>query len=268
MGATLDWPGFGGLAVGALLLLVLAAFVAGAVDAVVGGGGLVQLPALVLLLPGAPVLAVATNKVAAVVGTSAAAVTYARSTTVDWRAAGAMALAAGVGAVGGARLADRLPPTVLLAVVLLAVVVVGLYTWRRPDVGTVAGERLRHRARLAAMVAGGAVIGGYDGIAGPGTGSFLVFYLVAVVGSTFVVASATAKLVNVATNVGALLYFVPSGSVVWGVGLVMAAANLVGAVVGARVAVRRGSAFVRQVFLVVAVVLGVSLAVRLVLALG
>ena len=159
----LDWPGFGGVSALVLVALVLAALVAGAVDAVVGGGGLVQLPALVLLLPGAPVLALATNKVAAVLGTTAATVTYARSTRVDWGAATAMALAAGLGAVGGARLADRLPPTALLVVVLVAVVAVGLYTWRRPDVGTVEVARFTGRARLAAMLVGGAVIGAYDG---------------------------------------------------------------------------------------------------------
>lgn len=268
MTQTLDWAGFGGVTVWALLALVVAAAVAGTVDAVVGGGGLVQLPALILLLPGAPVLAVATNKVAAVVGTTAATVTYARTTPVAWRTALAMALAAGAGAVGGARLADRLPPTALLVVVFVAVVGVGTYTWRRPHVGTVDRPRGTARTRLVAMLLGGAVIGGYDGLAGPGTGSFLVFYLVAVVGTTFVPASATAKLVNVATNVGALAYFVPSGAVVWGVGLLMAAANLTGAVLGARLAVRRGAAFVRRVFLVVTVVLAVSLAVRLVGTLG
>lgn len=263
-----SWPGFSGVTPTVLLLLLLAAFVAGAVDAVVGGGGLVQVPALLLLLPGAGVAALATNKVASVFGTAAAAVTYARTTRVDWRAAGVMAAAAGLGAVGGAAFAGVLPDTVLTAVVLAAVLGVGLYTLRTPELGVHEGLRLGRTGQLVLMASGGAVIGAYDGLTGPGTGSFLVFLLVGGVGYAFLHASATAKLVNVATNLGALIYFVPAGHVVWGVGLCMAVANVLGSTTGARLAVRRGSMFVRQVFLVVAATLAVSLAVQLVGALA
>ncbi len=259
----LGWPGYAGTTVLVLVLLLVAAFVAGVVDAVVGGGGLVQLPALLLLLPGAPVLALATNKVASVVGTTAATVTYARGTRVDWRAAGLMAAAAFGGSLVGAASAGALPATALRVVVLVAVVGVGLHTLRTPHLGVSQQLRMGRRPQLVLMATGGAVIGGYDGLAGPGTGSFLVFLLVGVIGYAFLHASATAKLVNVATNLGALAYFVPAGHVVWGLGLAMATANLLGATVGARVAIRRGSAFVRRVFLAVAAVLVVSLAVQL-----
>lgn len=260
----LGWPGFAEITLLALLVLLLAAFVAGVVDAVVGGGGLVQLPALLLLLPGAPVLALATNKVASVVGTAAATATYARGTRVDWRAAGTMAGAAFAGSLAGATFAGALPATALRVVVLVAVLGVGLYTLRTPHLGVAQQLRFGRRAQLVLMATGGAVIGGYDGLAGPGTGSFLVFLLVGAVGYAFLHASATAKLVNVATNLGALAYFVPAGHVVWGLALAMAVANLLGATLGARVAVRRGSAFVRRVFLVVVSVLVVSLTVQLV----
>jgi uncharacterized protein len=113
------------------------------------------------------------------------------------------------------------------------------------------------------MTAGGAAIGFYDGLAGPGTGSFLVFLLVGLVGFAFLQASATAKVVNTATNLGALVFFLPAGVVLLGLGAVLAVANLTGAVVGARMAVERGSAFVRRVFLVVVAVLVLTLAVRL-----
>jgi uncharacterized protein len=259
----LDWPGFGSVTPLALAVLCLAAFAAGAVDAIVGGGGLIQLPALLLFAPGgAPVYSLATNKLASVVGTAAAAAGYARRVPIDWRHALAMAAAALAGSVGGALLATTLSARVLTAVVLAALVVVGLYTWRRPELGVRHAPRFGRRHQLLAMAAGGAVIGFWDGLAGPGTGSFLVFWLVGLVGFGFLDASATAKVVNTATNLGALLVFGPAGVVLLGLGAVMAAANVAGSLCGARIALRRGSEFVRQVFLLVVSVLVVSLAWR------
>ncbi|WP_246018757.1 TSUP family transporter [Saccharothrix australiensis] len=260
MTSALDWPGFGQVSLAGLLFLCLAAAFAGAVDAVVGGGGLIQVPALLLIGPGGqPLYALATNKVASVVGTGSAVVTYARQTTVDWGSALPMAFAAFGGAVGGAAFAGALQPSVLNAVVLVALVGVGLYTWRKPELGVAETPRFKRVAQIAMMVLGGGLIGFYDGLAGPGTGAFLVFLLVGLLGFAFLRASATAKVVNVATNLGALLYFIPAGKVLWGLGLVLAACNLAGAVFGARLAVRRGSAFVRRVFLTVVVALVVSL---------
>ncbi|GAA1282433.1 sulfite exporter TauE/SafE family protein [Saccharothrix xinjiangensis] len=260
MTTALDWPGFGQISLAALLFLCLAAALAGAVDAVVGGGGLVQLPAMLLIMPGGqPLYSLATNKIAAVVGTAAAVRTYARETTIDWWAAVPMALAAFGGAVGGAAFAGALAPGVLNGVVLVALVGVGLYTWRKPELGVAEAPRFARAAQVGAMAVGGALIGFYDGLAGPGTGAFLVFLLVGVVGFAFLRASATAKIVNVATNLGALLYFIPAGKVLWGLGLVLAVCNLTGAVLGAKLAVRRGSSFVRRVFLTVVVALVVSL---------
>lgn len=260
MTAALDWPGFGQISLAALLFLCLAALVAGAVDAVVGGGGLIQLPALLLIAPGGqPLYALATNKVASVVGTTAAVRTYARQTTIDWWSALPMASAAFAGAVGGAAFAGALAPGVLNGVVLVALVGVGLYTWRKPDLGVAEAPRFARAAQIALMALGGALIGFYDGLAGPGTGTFLVFLLVGAVGFAFLHASATAKVVNVATNLGALLYFIPAGKVLWGLGLVLALCNVTGAVFGARLAVKRGSAFVRRVFLTIVVALVVSL---------
>jgi uncharacterized protein len=264
--APLPWPGFGGVTAAALLALCAAALLAGAVDAIVGGGGLVQLSALLVVLPGGEaIFSVATNKLASVVGTASAAVTFARRVRIDRAHAVPMALAAFVGAVGGALLAAALPSRVLTVVVLVALVAVGIYTWRRPELGAVHAPRFARRAQGAVMVVGGTAIGFYDGLAGPGTGSFLVFLLVGLVGFAFLEASATAKVVNTATNLGALVFFLPAGVVLLGLGAVMAAANLTGAVLGARTAVERGSGFVRQVFLLVVAVLVVTLAVRLAL---
>ncbi|MBW4720868.1 TSUP family transporter [Saccharothrix obliqua] len=260
MTTALDWPGFGQVSLAGLLFLCLAAVLAGAVDAVVGGGGLIQVPALLLVGPGGqPLYALATNKIASVVGTASAVTTYARQTTMDWRSAIPMAVSAFCGAVGGAAFAGALEPGVLNGVVLVALIGVGLYTWRKPDLGVAETPRYGRGVQIGLMALGGAVVGFYDGLAGPGTGAFLVFLLVGVVGFAFLRASATAKVVNVATNLGALLYFIPTGKVLWGLGLVLAVCNLSGAVFGARLAVRRGSAFVRRVFLTVVVALVVSL---------
>ena len=235
-----------------VLVLCSFAFLAGALDAVVGGGGLVQLPALLLVLPQVPVVQLlGTNKLASVVGTGSAAVTYARRVTVDRGTAVPMVLAAFAGSALGAALATVVPGSALRPVVLVALVGVLAFTLRRPTLGEVEALRLSPRAQRAVAVAGGAGIGLYDGLVGPGTGSFLVFLLVGVVGLSFLHASATAKAVNTATNLAALLLFGLAGHVLWGLGLLMAASNLLGSQVGARAAVRRGSAWVRRVFVVV-----------------
>ena len=244
-----------------VLVLCVFAFLAGGLDAVVGGGGLVQLPALLVVLPQVPVVALlGTNKLASVVGTGSAAVTYARRTTVDRRSAAWMAGSAFIGSAAGALLATRVGSDVLKPLVLVALVAVLAYTLRTPALGEVERLRLRPRAQRAVAVVGGALIGCYDGFVGPGTGSFLVFLLVGAVGLSFLHASATAKMVNTTTNVAALLLFAAGGHVLWALGAAMAVANLAGSQVGARLAVRRGSAWVRRVFVVVVGALVVRLA--------
>ena len=230
-------------------LLVLCAFalLAGTVDAVVGGGGLVQLPALLVVLPQAPVVSLlGTNKLASIVGTSSAAAHYLRSTPVDVRTAAVMATAAFVGSGAGALVATSVDGDVLEPLVLAALVGVFVYTLRRPALGEVEQLRLSPRAQRAVAVVGGAVIGFYDGVAGPGTGSFLVFLLVGAVGLSFLHASATSKVVNTATNAAALLLFALGGHVLWALGAAMAVSNLVGAQIGARLAIQHGSRLVRR----------------------
>lgn len=259
----LNWPGFADLSLAGLLFLCAAAFLAGAVDAIVGGGGLIQLPAMLMLMPGGAVIySLATSKIAAVTGTSAAARTYAARTPMDWWATWPMAGVALAGSLGGAALADTLPSSALNIVVLFALVAVGVYTWRTPSLGVHEQPRSR-RTKLVVMLLGGAMIGFWDGIAGPGTGSFLVFWLVSLAGFAFVTASATAKVVNVATNLGALVFFIPAGKVLWGLGITMAACNISGSVVGAMIATTRGSAFIRRMFLTVVTGLVLSLGWKL-----
>jgi hypothetical protein len=246
---------------GDALLLCLFALLAGGLDAIVGGGGLVQLPALLVVLPQAPVVALlGTNKLASVVGTASAAVTYNRRIAVDRRTAVVMAVAAFLGSGAGALLATSVDGDVLKPVVLVALLAVLAYTIRTPSLGEVEQLRLSAGGQRAVAVVGGAGIGFYDGLVGPGTGSFLVFLLVGAVGLSFLHASATSKVVNTMTNLSALLLFALGGHVLWALGAAMAAANLLGSQLGTRLALRRGSAWVRRVFVVVVSALVLRLA--------
>jgi uncharacterized membrane protein YfcA len=243
-----------------VLLLLLAALLAGWVDAVVGGGGLLQLPAL-LLVPGvSPVQALATNKLAGIMGTTVSAVVFYRRVRPGLSTAAPMAVAALLGGAGGAALASSLPPEVITPIVLVALVVVAVWTLARPAAGRVTQLRWSGVRHTGAAVVLGLAVGGYDGLVGPGTGSFLVIGLVGLLGFAFLEASANAKIINAVTNLGALVVFALTGAPLWVLGLMMGAANVVGGYVGARMAVARGSGFVRVVFLVVVAGLVVRLA--------
>ena len=242
-----------------LALLLLAAFAAGWIDAVVGGGGLLQLPAL-LLVPGmTPVQALATNKLASVFGTATSSVAFYRRVRPSLRTTLPMAGIALLGSYGGASIAAFLPAGVRAPLTVAALLTVALITLLRPSLGSVTSLRFTGARHFVTAGAIGAVIGFYDGLLGPGTGTFLVIALVALLGYDFLRASAKAKIVNFATNIGALLYFVPIGAVLWPLGLAMGAANIVGSVLGSRMAIARGSRFVRVLFLCVVGVLIVKL---------
>lgn len=246
----------------AIVLLCLAAAGAGWIDAVSGGGGLLQVPSLLVALPQAPpALALGTNKLASIIGTSGAASTYLRSSVLDLRTAMPMTLAAIVGSAVGASLATRIPAPAFRPVILALLVGVWVWTLLRPKMGSEQKLRFEGRRRhYAIAVIAGAGIGAYDGLLGPGTGSFLLIVLVAGLGYSFLNASATAKIVNVGTNLAALAVFGFSGQVIWLLGLLMGACNLAGALIGARMAIARGSSFVRAVFLAVVGVLIARLA--------
>lgn len=242
------------------------AALAGGLDAVVGGGGLVQLPALLLVLPQVPVVSLlGTNKLASVVGTASATATYARRVPVDRALAVPMVVVAFAGSLVGAALATVVPGAALKPVVLGALVVVLAVTARRSTLGEVEARRLLPGHERVVTGLGGAALGAYDGLVGPGTGSFLVFLLVGAVGLSFLQASATAKAVNTSTNLAALLLFGLAGHVLWALGALMALSNLAGSLVGARLAIRRGSAWVRRVFLLVVGALVLRLAYDLLL---
>jgi uncharacterized membrane protein YfcA len=243
--------GFESLEPATLILIIVAGFAAGWIDAVVGGGGLIQLPAL-LLVPGiSPVQALATNKMGSIFGTTTSAVTYYRRVKPDLRTAIPMAVIALAGSFGGAVLAATLPASVFKPIIVAALVAVALFTAFKPNIGDLTA--LRHDGRTHDVVACliGAAIGFYDGLIGPGTGSFLIIALVSAMGYAFLEASAKAKIVNMATNAGALIFFLPHGSLLWGVGLILGLANMAGGYIGAWTAVKQGSTFIRNVFLAV-----------------
>jgi uncharacterized membrane protein YfcA len=235
-----------------MALLALAGLSAGFVDAVVGGGGLIQLPALLLGLPGAaPVTVLATNKVSSVCGTTVSSATYYRRIRPDPRTFGPLMACAFVGSLLGAVIASHISAAAFDPLVLVVLIVVGGYVLFRPTLGETTALRYTGRRHLAAACATGLVIGCYDGALGPGTGSFFVIALVGLLGYSFLEGSAKARLANWATNVAALCIFAPQGAVLWKVGLVMGGCNLVGGYVGARTAVSRGTRFVRIFFIVV-----------------
>jgi uncharacterized membrane protein YfcA len=233
-------------------LLGLAGLFAGFVDAVVGGGGLVQLPALVVAFPAAaPVQVLATNKLAGTCGTSVSSVTYYRRVRPDPRTFVPLMTVAFLGSALGARAASYLPKAAFDPVILVALVLVGAYVLLKPDLGEVTELRFAGGRHLTAAVLVGLVIGFYDGALGPGTGSFFVFTLVGLLGYSFLEGSAKARIANWATNVAALAVFAAQGAVMWRVGLVVGACNLAGSYLGARTAVSRGSRFVRVFFVLV-----------------
>lgn len=233
-------------------LMVLAAAGAGVVDAIVGGGGLIMVPALFGLFPGAvPATLLGTNKAAAVWGTAWSAWQYARRVRLpSVRLVGALA-AALAGSALGAWLASSVPADRFRAALPLVLAAVWLYTLWRKDLGHTHAPHWSPPAEVAWATLLGGTVGFYDGVFGPGTGSFFVFALVRGLGWDFLHASAAAKRLNVATNVAALAWFIPNGHVVWALALPMAVANVAGSYLGTRLALRHGTGFVRVAFLIV-----------------
>mgnify|MGYP001766351217 CR=1 FL=1 len=239
-----------------LVLLSLAALLAGFVDAVAGGGGLIQVPALFNALPAeSPATIFGTNKGSSIFGTANAAWRYARRIALPWDIALPVSAAAFVFSFVGAATVAWLPKDVVRPLVLAMMIFVVVYTLLKPDFGKLQGrappaDKLRSRALLV-----GAALGFYDGFFGPGAGSFMIFAFVGLFGLDFLRASSAAKIVNLTTNAAALSFFVPSGNILWLTALTMAVFNIAGALVGTRLALRHGGGFVRAIFLVVSTVL-------------
>ena len=240
------------MSVEVLIFLALASGFAGFVDAMAGGGGLIQLPALLIGLPNKELpLILGTNKVPSIFGTAAAARNYFKIIKPDIPLTVSMMGPAFIGSITGAAFAATVPKDFFKPFIVFLLITVAIYTWRKPALGMNENLKFTHKKRLLFVALIGLLIGFYDGIFGPGTGTFLVFFLVSGIGYAFLKASATAKLVNIATNAGAILSFQLTGHIWWQLGLLLAFANVLGAVIGSRLAIKGGSPLVRKVFLAV-----------------
>lgn len=241
---------------GSYIFLALCAFLAGLVDSVSGGGGLIQLPALLVTFPNSALaLLFGTNKFASFFGTSFAAFRFYRAQSLPWRL---LTIAAGMAFVFsflGARSVTMLNPEMLRPVLVGVLTLVLVYTVCKPSLGDTHAPRLnRHQEGIVAGSIG-AVLGFYDGFFGPGTGSFMLLALVLLLGLDFIRASTLAKLMNVATNFAALAYFIPLGYIDYRLGVGMAIANVAGSIVGVQLALTKGARFVRIVLIVVVIAL-------------
>ncbi len=234
------------------VILAAAAFLAGMIDAVVGGGGLIQIPVLFSALPNAaPATLLGTSKFAGIWGTGAAAVGFARRVKLQWSTAVPAASAAFALSFVGAYTVTHIPPDFVRKLLPFILLAVAVYTFKKKDFGSIhAPMHVGSREKVFAILVGGG-IGFYDGFFGPGTGSFLVFLFVRFFGFDFLGASAVAKVVNVACNLSALMWFGYSGHLLWQLGALMAVCNVLGSLLGIRLALKHGTGFVRKLFLLV-----------------
>lgn len=233
-------------------LILLASGFAGLIDAIVGGGGLILVPALFAVYPSAPpATLLGTNKCASVWGTAFATWRYSRRVDMRWHALLPAALCALLGSFIGAWNVTQVDPAFLRKLVPLILVAVLIYTLVKKDLGTTHQPHPNRRFEQFTACAIGAVIGWYDGFFGPGTGSFFIFLFVRFLGYDFLNASASAKLLNVATNIAAITLFALKGHVWWHIGLMMAVVNVAGSLIGSHLALKHGAGFVRWAFVIV-----------------
>ncbi len=245
-----------------MLIVCPLIFLAGFVDSIAGGGGLISLPAYYLAgLP--PSLAGGSNKLSAVMGTTVSTITYGGRGLINYRAGIASVLGSVPGAVLGAYLLTVLPAHSIRIGVLLALPVVAFIVLKNKDL-SVRAALIPKPYTLPACFVIGFVIGLYDGLVGPGTGTFLILAYVMLMGENALRASGTAKLVNLGSNVGALITLITTGHVLYALALPAAAFGIAGNVVGARLAIQKGAPFVRALLLVVLGLLLVTLLVDVV----
>ncbi len=235
-----------------MLVVSLASLLAGFVDSIVGGGGLILVPALFATFPTAPPATLfGTNKGASVWGTAIATAQYSRRVTMPWHALAPAAVAGFAASLSGAWLVTVISAEFLRKLLPGVLLLVLIYTLVKKELGRHHAPRFTGTQEIAVACGIGGLIGFYDGFFGPGTGSFFVFLLVRLLGYDFLHASAGAKLLNTATNLAALLLFTLKGHVWWHFAVVMALANVLGSVAGTHLALKHGTGFVRGVFIAV-----------------
>lgn len=237
-----------------LLFLCLAAFAAGFIDAIIGGGGLIQTPIALVLLPNYAVSSViGTLKIPAFSGTSFAAYQYLKKVTMNWRLLLLMAGLAFLAAFAGSTLLTMVSNDFMKPLLLAVLVFLAIYTFLKKDFGQRQEKTLSYKRQVIYAALISVVVGFYDGFIGPGTGSFFVVAFISLLGFDFLHASANAKMVNLATNFGSICLFLLKGKIIWMVALPMAVCNALGGWVGAKLAINKGNGFIRIFFLIVVI---------------
>lgn len=238
-----------------IILLCLASFFAGFVDAIVGGGGLIQTPITMIMLPNLAVAnVIGTLKIPAFSGTSFAAYQYLKKVTMNWRLLIIMALVSFAFAYLGSNLLTIVSSSFMKPVLFVVLIGIAIYTFRKKDFGQHKDKQLSINKQLVYAIIISMLIGFYDGFIGPGTGSFLVLAFVSVLGFDFLHASANAKMVNLATNFGSICLFISKGKIIWAIAIPMAFCNALGGFIGSKLAIKKGNAFIRIFFLVVVII--------------
>ena len=235
-----------------LIILCFAAFAAGFIDAIVGGGGLIQTPALLITLPNYPVATLlGTTKIPSFTGTSIAAYQYSKKVKFDAKLLAIVASLAFCASLCGSRLASMLSNQVFKPVILILLVGVAIYTYSNKKFGIQSHKIVDAQTAIISGVMFGILLGFYDGFIGPGTGSFLIVAFISLAGQDFLHASAHAKIVNLSTNLASILYFSSTGHILYQFALPMAACNVAGSFIGAKLALLKGNKFIRVFFLLV-----------------
>jgi len=237
-----------------LLILCIAAFIAGFVDAIVGGGGLIQMPIGFIMLPAIPVATVVGSlKIPSFSGTSFAAFQYIRKVTLNWKLLSMMMLLSLLSAFAGSQLLTMVHNDFMKPILLIVLILVAIYTYRKKNFGQQVEKDHSPRAQVIYAVLISVIIGFYDGFIGPGTGSLLILAFITFMGIDFLHASANAKMVNLATNTGSIVLFLLKGSIIWSIAIPMSICNALGGMLGAKLAIHKGNQFIRIFFLLVVI---------------
>ncbi len=239
-----------------IISLTILSFVAGFIDSVAGGGGLIQIPALLISLPHTSVATIfGTNKIAALTGTSISASQYSRRIKFDFKLLLVISISAGFMSYMGAKLVSKIDVNTLKPIILVVLIIIAVYTFMKKDLGSVKTKNLTTNRQLIYGMLIGLAVGFYDGFFGPGTGSFFLLGFVVVLGFEFVQASAYAKVVNCMTNISALIVFISQGNYLLELAIVMAVCNVSGNFLGTRLALKKGNGFVRTFFLIIVIIM-------------
>ena len=237
-----------------LFFLCLASFAAGFVDAIVGGGGLIQTPVALILMPNVPVASIIGSlKIPAFSGTSFAAFQYLKKVKMNWKLLAIMSVVAFISAFVGSTVLTQVSNDFMKPLLLVVLTLLAIYTFMKKNFGQHQEKLLSFKQQLLYAIIISLAVGFYDGFIGPGTGSFFVVAFVSILGFDFLHASANAKMVNLATNFGSICLFVLKGKILWAMALPMAVCNALGGFLGAKLAISKGNGFIRGFFLVVVI---------------